>query len=406
VAHTPVKVGLFGRFGVGNLGNDGSLEAMLAAVQRMRPGAQVVCICDGPEIVGRIYKLPTVPMVTRTRATGPLFGLLNRALLKLPARIAELFHAVAALRPLDVLIVPGTGILDDFGESPLGTPSTIFTWCLAARLAGTPLAFVSIGAGPIEHPLSRRLMKAGAALAQYRSYRDAKSRDFMNSIGFDARNDPIYPDIAFQLPVPPAAPAAPAPGSGSGLTVGVGVMTYYGWRCDATTGAATLRAYLEKLAAFVAWLLDQGHRVRVMLGDQDDQLAVDQLLGAVRAARPGLAPGWLVFEPADSLHEIMRQMATTDLVVATRFHNVVCALKLARPTISLSYAAKNDVLMADMGVGEYCQHIERFELPILTEQFNRLLAARSDVAQRIRATATRYQQQLQQQNDTLATRFL
>jgi polysaccharide pyruvyl transferase WcaK-like protein len=406
VASSPVKVGLFGRFGVGNLGNDGSMEAMLAAVRRMRPGAQVVCICDGPEVVARIYRLPTVPMVTRTRPAGPLFGLLNRALLKLPARIAELFHAIAALRPLDVLLVPGTGILDDFGESPLGTPSTIFTWCLAARLAGTPLAFISIGAGPIEHALSRWLMKAGAALAQYRSYRDAKSRDFMNQIGFDARDDPIFPDIAFQLPVPPpAGEGVPVPG-GSGLTVGLGVMTYYGWRCDATTGAATMNAYIDKLAAFVGWLLDQGHRVRVMLGDQDDRLAVDRLLGAVASARPGLAPGRLYFEPADSLHEVMRQMGTTDLVVATRFHNVVCALKLAKPTISLSYAAKNDVLMADMGVGEFCQHIERFELDLLTGQFSRLLAAREDVAQRIRTTAARYQRQLEQQNETLAARFL
>jgi len=59
-----------------------------------------------------------------------------------------------------------------------------------------------------------------------------------------------------------------------------------------------------------------------------------------------------------------------------------------------------------MGVGEYCQHIERFEIGILTEQFGRLLAARSDVEQRIRTTATRYQQQLQQQNETLAARFM
>ena len=44
--------------------------------------------------------------------------------------------------------------------------------------------------------------------------------------------------------------------------------------------------------------------------------------------------------------------------------------------MSLGYAEKNDVLMAEMGLGRFCQHIERFDLDLLIEQFTQLVAQR------------------------------
>ena len=61
----------------------------------------------------------------------------------------------------------------------------------------------------------------------------------------------------------------------------------------------------------------------------------------------------VVAEHAQSLTEVMQQISETELLVATRFHNVVCGLMMGRPVISLSYARKNDVLLADMGLGAF-----------------------------------------------------
>ena len=74
-----------------------------------------------------------------------------------------------------MIVVPGTGMLDDFGERWRDMPYHLFRWGLACRMARTPFAFVSIGAGPIHHPLSRWLMRSAAAMARYRSYRDMNS---------------------------------------------------------------------------------------------------------------------------------------------------------------------------------------------------------------------------------------
>jgi polysaccharide pyruvyl transferase WcaK-like protein len=59
-------------------------------------------------------------------------------------------------------------------------------------------------------------------------------------------------------------------------------------------------------------------------------------------------------------------------VVATRYHNLVCALKTGTPTIALSYAAKSDALMARMGLGAYCHPAREVDADRLLDQFREL----------------------------------
>ena len=65
-------------------------------------------------------------------------------------------------------------------------------------------------------------------------------------------------------------------------------------------------------------------------------------------------------------------MAPVGTVVATRFHNVMCALKLAEPTISIGYARKNVALMADMGLPEFYQYADSLDVEKLKKQFTEL----------------------------------
>ena len=72
-------------------------------------------------------------------------------------------------------------------------------------------------------------MKSAARLAQYRSYRDTISKDFMEEHRPQHQQaTPVYPDIAFKLPAP--THLAASTGESQTLTVGVGVMAYFGWR--------------------------------------------------------------------------------------------------------------------------------------------------------------------------------
>jgi polysaccharide pyruvyl transferase WcaK-like protein len=255
--------------------------------------------------------------------------------------------------------------------------------------------FVSIGAGPIVNRLNRLLMTSAARIADYRSYRDTVSKDFMVRIGFDAHDDPIYPDLVFSLPAP--QPEENGELESGPLTVGVGVMTYYGWKSDPADGAATYQTYLRKLGEFVEWLLDQKYRVRLLVGEVTDQRAVDDLRARLASSLKDSAPSRIVSEPISSIQDLLRQVARTDLVVATRFHNVVCALMLEKPVVSLGYAEKNDVLMNEIGLAGYCQHIERFNVDRLIAQFRELVQDRQRFRQCIRSKNEQYRENLRRQ---------
>lgn len=389
-------IAIFGLFGCGNLGNDASLEAMLSLLRDKRPQTRVFCICRKPAIVSQTFGIEAVP-IRREKRPG-LARAIDRLLLRMPGMAAGFFSALRTIRKAGVVVVPGTGILDDFGDRPAGMPFDIFRWCLAARLMGTRIAFVSIGAGPIGNRLSRWLMTRAAGMADYRSYRDVASLEFLGNAGVDTHRDGLYPDLAFSLPVPPVA----GNGASRRLVVGIGLMNYRGWYGFDEDGQAVFDSYIARMAMFVRLLLERGHGVRLITGDEGDARAVDALLAALEEADAEK----LVHEPVHSIHDVIGQVLRTDLVIATRFHNVVAALMAGRPVISLGYAAKNELLLEKMGLGSYCQQVGSFDVGLLAEQFERLAADREEHARWIERKVSGFRTSLALQDEYLLATVL
>jgi len=398
---TPARrIGLFGHFGTGNIGNEASLEAVLAFVRRERPSAQLLCICSSPEATLGAYNLASVSIRRTGSATGWI-ARVDRLLAKVPSRALDFVRAFRQMRRLDLLIVPGTGILDDFGDRPGGMPYALFTWLAAARLAGCKVALISIGAGPIHNPLSRRLMIAAARMAHFRSFRDELSKRYVASCGVDTHNDPVIPDVAFALPPPEDESVRDGP-----VTVGVGVMNYWGWRSGAPEAeAASIHdTYIGKLADFVQRLLAKGYRVRLLLGHKWDSEAIGRVVARIDAASYDCRE--VICEPAENMRDLMRQIQQTDVVVTTRYHNVVAALCVARPVISLSYAEKNDALLDDVGLTGLHQHCETFSVDRLWQQLEWTIANRASLGATIAATVAEYRTRLSEQEIALIAQWL
>jgi polysaccharide pyruvyl transferase WcaK-like protein len=102
----------------------------------------------------------------------------------------------------------------------------------------------------------------------------------------------------------------------------------------------------------------------------------------------------------------MRQIADTDIVIASRFYNLICALKLNRPVVSLGYGQRHEELMAEMGLGAFCQPIEKLDVDRLIEQFTTLTLGRKDFARIIEEATVVYQKRLSEQESSLATMLL
>lgn len=350
---------LFGLFGVGNFGNTASLRTALEAATRLRPDRPIVVVCAVPEVVTSTFDVDAV-RITMSRWEGGYSTLPRpvRLLLRPLIEVDRMVELVRFLRRVDAVIVPGTGILDDFGVRPQQMPWDLFRWTLVAKLMRKPFAFVSVGAGPIEHPVSRWLMRRAAIQASSRSFRDEVSRAYMASLGAASADDPVLPDVVFGLSHPEPTPVRRA----GSLRIGVGVMAFYGWPNDRRSGAGTFDHYVERLASLVEGLLDDGHSVRLLTGEHDDVVAVERLIGELTARRGAECLSSRVgFEPVRSLQGLFEQIQLTDAIVATRYHNVVAALMMGRPTVSVGYAEKNCEVMRAVGLESCCYRVEDFE---------------------------------------------
>jgi polysaccharide pyruvyl transferase WcaK-like protein len=157
----------------------------------------------------------------------------------------------------------------------------------------------------------------------------------------------------------------------------------------------------------VRWLLDGGRTVRLFVGDANgsDEAVVQDILADLRVSRPGLEPGRVLAEQVRTFAELTRVVRPAGLVVATRFHNVICAVRLGKPTISLGYAAKHRALMADMGLGEFCQDLDALDADLLIKQFTELESRSAElrpvVAERSAAKARLVSGQFAELSDVL-----
>jgi polysaccharide pyruvyl transferase WcaK-like protein len=216
-----------------------------------------------------------------------------------------------------------------------------------------------------------------ARLASYRSYRDTYSREAMRQRGIDTSSDPVRPDLVFGVPTPP-------PDSGDPRLVGVGVMAYYGGNDDRKQAGQIHDSYVEAMTNFTGWLLDNGYRVRLFGGDKKFDVAIEEKIQAsLLESRPGLDASRITVAAVSTYPELIKEMAPVGMVVATRYHNVMCALKLCKPTISLGYSRKFISLMSDMGVAEFHQFADSVDPDRLIEQFKELEARREEVQQRM-----------------------
>ncbi|MQS01257.1 polysaccharide pyruvyl transferase family protein, partial [Streptomyces alkaliterrae] len=358
--NSPVRVGVFGLLGSGNLGNDGSLEAVLGYLRTEHPEAVVDALCGGPEIVTARYGIPATRLHWyrgEYRTASRLGAIAGKGL----GKLVDVFRTAAWVRRHDVVIVPGMGVLEaTLPLRPWGFPYSLFLLCASGRLLGTRVALVGVGAAPIRSRPTRALLRWSARLAAYRSYRDGLSRDAMRKMGVDTRRDEVYPDLAFALPTPPDG----SPDGPSGR-VCVGVMDFHGGNDDRARAEEIHRRYLEGITRFVRALVADGREVRLLTGDDVDAPVVDAIVTAVDSPLVSAAA-------ADSLTDLMKEAAAADSVVATRYHNLVCALRVGTPTLALSYAEKSDALMARMGLDTYRHPARALDADRLLAQFEAL----------------------------------
>jgi polysaccharide pyruvyl transferase WcaK-like protein len=397
------KICFFGHFGSQNFGNEITLLSIHFHLHRLLPDSKVVCACTSPETLAETQQLEAVPIGRKVlegwKPRTPVTTLLRRVLIGPPTELLRFFDVLKTLRAANILIIPGTGLLTDACGLMEWGPYNLFKWCLIARMCSCKVLFVSVGAGPVYSALGKYFVRSALSLAAFRSYRDNASLEYVKRIGFQTNGDPVYPDLVFGLP------QAMIP---NGTTkkrkrpvVGIGLMAYAGRYSVEKPSDAIYQAYLENLLTFVEWLLTQGYDIKLLIGDTCDITATKEFRSLLKARAGKYDEKRVIDEPASSIEQLLSQIAETDTVVATRFHNVLLALVLNKPVIAISFHHKCASLMEEMGLSDYCQDINHMNADRLIEQFQELEKNAESLKSVIRQRVERSRISLNEQYDLL-----
>jgi len=368
----PMRIALYGIFGVQNIGNEYTLQAMLHNVRQTMPDVEVYGICYDPQDMRRIHGLDAFPIKRHWPPAGNIAAKLFRLIFRrMPLELYDWIRAARNLRGTDLIVMTGTGMLTDYCSSTFGLPYDVFKWSLAAKIAGCKVRFVGVGVSPIHGRLSRMFIKTALTAADYRGFRDQQSRDRLKGYGFERSSDSVFPDLAFSLPL--AALRGSAHNAAAKPIVGMGVMKFVDMHKRGVDYDALYDRYLDRMCDFTVWLLQTGHGVRVLEGDMRYDPPVRADLKS-RLDRRGITYGIddITAPQITSPQDLLEQLASVDFVVSPRFHNLVLGIMLGKPAISLSYDPKNDSLLDACGLGNYCQSIENVDLDLLIRQFRQL----------------------------------
>jgi polysaccharide pyruvyl transferase WcaK-like protein len=264
------------------------------------------------------------------------------------------------LEGVDLVVVAGSGPISDDWKGPWSHPYTILKWSLLARGRGVPFAFLAVGAGPIDHRLSRFFLAQSLRLAALISVRDEHSAALVRSMGVKG---PVHavPDLALSIEVPPM----PRRTGDGPLVVGLGPIPYLDARYWPTWDDEGYRLHVDKMATFAEDELRRGHRL-VLLYSQTlaDPPVCDDVM-AVLEERGCPTDGVVERPEILTIDDLFAAIGRCDYVVAGRFHCILLPFLTGRPAVGIAYHPKTLALMDYLGQGRYCLDVDGFDAPEL-----------------------------------------
>jgi polysaccharide pyruvyl transferase WcaK-like protein len=435
---TPV-VGIFGHYGNENLGDEAIIQACVQRMPEHIPGVELRLFSSKPQDSESRYGLPAYPIrylppgtltpseqialererkvdhtgqsklagskpnpVKRLLKSIPFLWTLLRAVKSTPRALVAFFRECRFLwvsrrrvKSLDLLVVTGSNqFLDNFG-GPWGFPYTLMKWTWLAWSAGVPVAYASVGAGPLDEKASFRLIRLALRKAKFLSFRDEPSRTLVDPDG--RFNGKVFPDIAFAIDYPIQA-KAPSYSDDYKPIVAINAMAVYDARYWYIKDPVRYQAYVEKLTQFVQDLDARGYRPMLFATQVKDRNVIKDILDGLRGAGCGEDFVSTLYHEHNTVDDMLSFLQSTDIVVPTRFHGTVLGLWAGKPTIGICYYRK----AADL-LGEFGQ--ERFAFDIDSVTVDKLNSAVDDAWSDHAAIAERIEQQVVEYRKDLAKQF-
>ena len=403
-------VGILGPYGTGNLGDAAIQDALIYQITQQTPETRFYGISLNPQDTEARHGIAAFPIDARAasidlpriarwalrgRSRFLMLRAVQRCLAPLVALLVEIVFTMRMwvfAKKLRLLIVSGGGQIDDYWGGAWEHPFSLFRWTVVAKLRGCKVLFVSVGGWELRSKLSRFMMRKSLGLADYRSYRDEATRDFVESIGVRPPHH-VFPDLAFAYPVP--ADDTCVRGDRNRLVIGLSPIAAETWT---TADDPEYVQYLDRLAAFASCAVENGHDVRIFASQvRMDTPVATALTDRVKDFLPTDLSQRVRYVSVSSVQDFVSAAQGTDVVVASRLHSVLLSLVAARPVIAVSYHRKVDLLMEQFELMPYCVSLQSLGDGALETCLNELVRHRAEVTDGIQGHLAACRRALQQQ---------
>ncbi len=354
----PPRFVVSGYFGCGNAGDEAVLAGLLSALRETSRQSETTVLSQNP------------------RASEVLHGVRSVHRMKWQA-------VKGALQDNDALISGGGSLLQD--TTSLKSLLYYLLIMRAARFFNKPVMMCAQGIGPLNLPISKKLVAASARRCNAITVRDTASAKLLQSLGVNHPVVEVTADLAFALDGAPEAALnvvktlerlAPLEGS---IVV---ALRPWGDSANRTQYKALVTSLLGRVQQHVV-LLPMQHPA-------DLELAMD--IYAATAAHPRCSVLTQPYGPTLLISLLQR----ANIVVAMRLHALILGVAAGVPPVALSYDPKVDALMHSIKREEYLFRWNSLNIDSLLEHVEAMLAStstqRSSIQsqqQRLRALAVR-----------------
>jgi polysaccharide pyruvyl transferase WcaK-like protein len=410
------RIAILHHTGCGNLGDDAIIDAVLRNIGRRWSGAEITIFSMNPGETARRHGVSCYPIRRHEWRVGadadeqapgePARGgfatwLRNtrNPIIRFPrslwSELVFLAGSYELLKTFDLMIVSGGGQLTERG-GPWSFPYALFVWTHMAKRAGVRCFVLNVGAGPLNHSLSRFFILRALRNADYISFRDANSQQLLTSLGFTGRNQ-VYPDNVYSFEIE----AARKQTRESAVTVGINPMPFP--FSDLLKYPANAQAiqdeFIDKIAKFASLLNGESYALRLFGSDIGaDPAEIERLRGVLINRYKISLPEYV---PIDSVDELLGRMAGMDYVVTCRYHGVVFAHLLNKPVLAIAHHPKVTHQMEALGLSRYCVDMLNFDPHRLMDTFTELVANKDMVKERMAASLAEYRAKSRSQFDEI-----
>lgn len=436
------KIAIFGHYGNQNMGDEAIIEAAISNMRKHVPGSEVVCMSINPFDSAERHGVDSFPIRNRDdffNGTKPASPSVNKpaaskpaanqpaapakkttkqkikalpiigALVRLAVYILDTSKAVkremaflkkgkAYLQDIDLLMITGSNqFLDNFGGA-WGFPYTLLKWTLLAKATNTKVAFVSIGAGPLNLPLSFKMLSMALGKADYVSYRDEGSKELVESkIDIDA---PVYPDVAHSLGYQSSESSRD---QSDEIVIAINPMPVYDKRYWYIPDEEKFLDYVNKVYALSLEVLSDGNKLVLFSTQTKDENVIDDLVELLeKHENYSKWQSQIEVVKCKEVDELMGTIDKSDLVVATRFHATVLPLQLSKPTVGICYYRKAAELLDEFGMSDFHVDIDNFDAATLISMYKNALPQRAPISEKISTRFAQYTDALEEQYTQIA----